>query len=182
MTFIIHWLDQINGWTTRLTGYAATALLASMLVIMVTHVFFRYVLRDSFGWTEELARYMMVWMTFLYFPAAHKKGMNVSLEIMTAWFKGSVAWRLLQLAIEILILIMLLWCMKLGFDRINRAGSSVSLSLGIQMAKVYWILPLAFGLTALCSLERMLRLVGSLFKPELYPVDPGLAGEPKVEH
>lgn len=170
MPKVIHWLDLFNTWTSRLAGYGATLLLAGMLGIMVTHVFFRYVLGDSFGWTEELARFMMVWMAFLYFPAAHKQGLNVSLEVLTSWFKGSLAWRLLQVAVEILIFIMLLWCVKLGFDRIERAGSSVSLSLGIQMAKVYWILPVSFSLTAISSFERIIRLTASLFNPDYYPL------------
>lgn len=182
MPKVIDWMDLLNTWTSRLTGYIATSLLVGMLVVMIAHVFSRYVLKDSFGWTEELARYMMVWMTFLYFPAAHKRGMNISLEIVTGLFKGSWAWRLLQLLIEVLVFIMLIWCMKLGFDRIDRAGSSVSLSLGIEMAKVYWVLPVSFGLTALCSIERILRLTGSLFNPDLYPVESGSDTEPKMEH
>ena len=182
MSKVIYWMDLFNSWTTRIAGYFATLLLAAMLAIMIAHVFARYVLQDSFGWTEELARYMMVWMTFLYFPAAHKLGMNISLEIFTGWFKGSMVWRLLQLAIEILVLIMLVWCIKLGLDRIERAGSSVSLSLGIEMAKIFWILPVSFALTALCSIERILRLAGSLFNRALYPVDDNEKVEPKMEH
>lgn len=171
MPKIIHWLDRINVLICRAAGFGASLLLAGMLVIMIVHVFYRYVLGDSFGWTEELARFMMVWMAFLYFPAAHKKGLNVSLEIATNWFRGSAAWRLLQLGIEVLIFIMLLWCFQLGLDRIDRAGSSVSLSLGIQMSVVYWILPVAFALTALSSFERILRLIGSFFYAGLYAVD-----------
>lgn len=182
MSKVIHWMDLFNSWTTRIAGYLATLLLASMLAIMIAHVFTRYVLQDSFGWTEELARYMMVWMTFLYFPAAHKLGMNISLEVFTSWFKASLVWRLLQLVIEVLVLIMLVWCIKLGFDRIDRAGSSVSLSLGIDMAKIFWILPISFGLTALCSIERVLKLTASLFNPDFYPVEPSLTSEPKMEH
>lgn len=172
MPKIIHWLDRINTVVSRGAGYGASLLLAGMLLIMIVHVFYRYVLGDSFGWTEELARFMMVWMAFLFFPAAHKQGLNVSLEIATNWFRGSAAWRLLQLVMEVLIFVMLIWCIKLGLDRIDRAGSSVSLSLGIQMSIVYWILPVSFALTALSSFERILRLVGSFFYDGLYAVEP----------
>lgn len=184
MPKIIHWLDRFNQFTTRAAGLGATLLLAGMLGLMVTHVFFRYVLGDSFGWTEELSRYMMVWMAFLYFPAAHKRGLNVSLEIATRWFKGSAPWRFLQLLIELAIFVMLIWCVKLGLDRIERAGSSVSLSLGISMAKIYWILPVSFALTALSSFERILRLGGSFFYAGLYETEDDLmdtTSRPDVE-
>lgn len=163
MPTFIALLDRINGITTRWAGYMATLLLAAMLAIMITHVFFRYVLSDSFGWTEELARFMMVWMAFLFFPAAHRQGLNASLEIVTDWFRDSVLWRLLQLLLELCILIALIWCIKLGFERIERGATIASLSLGISMATVYYVLPLSFFLTALSSFERVLRLGYSLF-------------------
>ncbi|WP_447530161.1 TRAP transporter small permease [Vreelandella sp. TE19] len=163
MPTFIALLDRINGITTRWAGYMATLLLAAMLGIMITHVFFRYVLSDSFGWTEELARFMMVWMAFLFFPAAHRQGLNASLEIVTDWFKDAFLWRLLQLLLELCVLAVLIWCIKLGFDRIDRGATIASLSLGISMSIVYYVLPLSFFLTALSSFERVLRLGYSLF-------------------
>ncbi|MFC7367756.1 MULTISPECIES: TRAP transporter small permease [Vreelandella] len=165
MQKLIALLDRFNEISTRWAGYAATLLLAMMLSIMVTHVFFRYVLNDSFGWTEELARYMMVWMAFLFFPAAHRQGLNASLEIATNWFKDSIPWRLLQLLLELCILAVLIWCIKLGFERVERGSTTVSLSLSITMSYIYLVLPLSFTLTSLSSLERVLRLGYGLFYP-----------------
>lgn len=166
MPTLISILDRLNRLTTRWAGYTATLLLATMLGIMIVHVIYRYALGDSFGWTEELSRYMMVWMAFLYFPAAHKKGLNVSLEVFTQWLKGSRLWQILQLMIEVAILLALLWCIQLGIDRIERGATTQSLALGIPMAKVYYVLPLSFALTALCSLERVLRSAYALASPQ----------------
>ncbi|MBW5799729.1 TRAP transporter small permease [Halomonas elongata] len=165
MSTLVFLLDRFNRQTTRWAGHAATLLLAAMLVVMIVHVVYRYALGDSFGWTEELSRYMMVWMAFLYFPAAHKKGLNASLDLCTEWFRGSRPWQLLQLLIEAAILASLIWCIQLGFDRIERGATTQSLALGIPMAQVYYILPISFALTALCSLERLLRSAHALFCP-----------------
>ncbi|XKE43905.1 TRAP transporter small permease [Halomonas organivorans] len=165
MPTLISLLDRLNRQTTLWAGRVATLLLAAMLAVMIVHVFYRYALGDSFGWTEELSRYMMVWMAFLYFPAAHKKGLNVSLEVCTEWFKGSRPWQLLQLLLEVAILAALIWCIQLGFDRIERGATTQSLALGIPMAQVYYVLPLSFALTALCSLERVLRAAYALVAP-----------------
>lgn len=40
-------------------------LLGSLVLIMFIQVFFRYVLNNSLSWSEELAKYLFVWMTFL---------------------------------------------------------------------------------------------------------------------
>jgi TRAP-type C4-dicarboxylate transport system permease small subunit len=59
---IANWLyENINKLV-----YATTALL---LLLMVANVFvgviFRYVFRSALFWTEELARYMMIWCAYL---------------------------------------------------------------------------------------------------------------------
>lgn len=39
--------------------------LALMSAIIVAQVFFRYVLNNSLSWSEEVARYLFVWMVYL---------------------------------------------------------------------------------------------------------------------
>ena len=40
-------------------------ILGSLVVIMFIQVFCRYVLNNSLSWSEELTKYLFVWMTFL---------------------------------------------------------------------------------------------------------------------
>lgn len=172
MQKLIALLDRFNGVSTRWAGYAATLLLACMLSLMVVHVFFRYIMNSSFGWTEELSRFMMIWMAFLFFPAAHRQGLNASLEIVTNRFRDSTPWNLLQLVLEVCILAVLVWCINLGFERMERGATTQSLSLGISMTLVYLVLPISFALTALSSVERVLRLFCTLFNLNTSPQQP----------
>lgn len=165
MPTLVSLLNRLNRQTTRWAGYAATLLLASMLVVIIIHVVYRYLLGSSFSWTEELSRYMMVWMAFLYFPAAHKKGLNVSLDLCTDFFKGTTFWLLLQIVIEALILVVLIWCVHLSFERIDRGTTIYSMAVGIPMSWVYSVLPVSFALTAFCSLERLMYTILSLTSP-----------------
>lgn len=163
-------LGFVNTWLTRLAGWLATALLFGMLGIVIVHVFYRYVLADSFGWTEELSRTMMVWMAFLYFPTAHRYGMNVSLDIFVAAIQHTWLMRYVGLMIELSVFVLLCGAIWLGWGLMSRAATSYTLALQLPLSYVYAIMPVGFALVALCSFERLLRLVGNLIHPGRYTV------------
>ncbi|MDR1978171.1 MAG: TRAP transporter small permease [Synergistaceae bacterium] len=54
-------LDHIQ----RLTEYVLFLMVAAMVVIVFAQVIFRFVLRASLPWSEEAARYIMVWISML---------------------------------------------------------------------------------------------------------------------
>ncbi len=170
MDVIIRYLGFLNVVITRVAGYAATALLFGMLGVVIVHVFYRYVLGDSFGWTEELSRTMMVWMAFLYFPTAHRYGMNVSLDIFVSMVQHTPWIRYVGLAIELSVFVMLCGGIWLGWGLMSRAGSSFTLSLQLPLSYVYAIMPIGFAMVALVSLERLCRIIGNLFNPGRYEV------------
>ncbi len=171
MDATIRALGFVNSWLTRVAGWLATALLFGMLGIVIVHVFYRYVLADSFGWTEELSRTMMVWMAFLYFPTAHRYGMNVSLDLFVAAIQDRPIMRYVGLAIELSVFVMLCGAIWLGWGLMSRAGTSFTLALQLPLSYVYAIMPIGFGLVALVSLERLLRLFANLFHPGRYTVN-----------
>ena len=58
------------------------AMLVAICVIVFVNVFFRYFLHIGLGWTEELARYLQVWMTFLGATVAVKRWAHFQLTIV----------------------------------------------------------------------------------------------------
>lgn len=65
-----------------LDALLATALLV-MLSSMLYQVFGRYVLNHAPGWSEELARYLMVWLTMLGSAAVLRSGGHISVTTLT---------------------------------------------------------------------------------------------------
>ncbi|MBI9077704.1 MAG: TRAP transporter small permease [Desulfatibacillum sp.] len=56
----------------------------SMALVVCTQVFFRYVLNDSLFWSEEIARYLLVWLTFLGATSAYHRGVHPRIETFAA--------------------------------------------------------------------------------------------------
>ena len=50
---------------TTITETIGALIMLSLLVMNFLQVFFRYVLVEPIGWTEEVMRYSVSWMTFL---------------------------------------------------------------------------------------------------------------------
>lgn len=60
----------------------AGSMLVSICVIVFAGVFFRYVLHIGLGWTEEAARYLQIWMTFIGATIAVKRWSHFQLLIV----------------------------------------------------------------------------------------------------
>ncbi len=156
---LISGLDRFNVITTECAGKLATLALMIMTTVVTIHVFTRYGLNYSFHWTEEVARGLMVWMTFLYFPTGHKKGMNIAVEFAVAPWASTSAGKLLRVLIEILSLTVLCVCLWLSLGMVSRGMGTSSQALQITMGYVYLIVPLSFGVTIFCAIENLLRLL-----------------------
>lgn len=155
-------LDRFNTFTTEAAGKLATLALVIMTTVVTIHVFTRYGLNYSFHWTEEVARDLMVWMTFLYFPTGHKKGMNIAVEFAVAPWANTPAGRVLRVLIEMVSLVVLVVCLWLSFGLVERGMGTSSQALQVTMGYVYLVVPVCFGLTIVCSIENLLRLFSAL--------------------
>jgi TRAP-type C4-dicarboxylate transport system permease small subunit len=78
--------DIIN----RLTEYFIAAMMAAMTVVISLQIYTRYVMNDSLTWTEEVARYLMVWICFLGSAMALKYGEHISVGFIQERFPPRV--------------------------------------------------------------------------------------------
>lgn len=69
----------LNVWVER----TLAALGITMAAVVALQVFFRYVLNHSLFWSEELARYLLVWLTFLGATVAYRRQANPGIDVLT---------------------------------------------------------------------------------------------------
>ena len=63
----------------------AASMLVAICVIIFVGVFCRYFLHIGLGWTEEAARYIQVWLTFVGATVAVKRWAHFQLTIVNQW-------------------------------------------------------------------------------------------------
>ncbi|NBT31053.1 MAG: TRAP transporter small permease [Rhodobacteraceae bacterium] len=75
-------LERFNTAILALCRIVAMVALGVMVCLILGQVFFRYVLNDAPSWTEEGARFGMLWMTGLMAPYAYRHGGFVSIDML----------------------------------------------------------------------------------------------------
>ncbi len=77
---------RFDALLARAVDYILSALGISMTVIVALEVYCRYILNHSLFWAEELARYILVWLTFLGATAAYRRKVHPGIDILTQRF------------------------------------------------------------------------------------------------
>lgn len=122
--------------------YILFVLLIVLTIATFTQVLFRFVLQQPLAWTEELARYCLVWITFLGAAFAMGKKAHVGLE----FFKAKLP-KLGQDIIAILVLLLNITFFMIilvqGYELMNRSMSQLSPVLRLPMGVVYSVMPIS---------------------------------------
>lgn len=71
---VVKWLDEY------LEEVLMTVLLIGIVIVMAAQVISRYVFNSSLSWTDELARYFLVWSGFLSVSYCVKKRISIKID------------------------------------------------------------------------------------------------------
>jgi TRAP-type C4-dicarboxylate transport system permease small subunit len=72
-------LDKINLWAK----WVCIIVSGAIFLLAMAQILFRYVFKISAPWTEEAARYLMIWMALLASGLAFKNGEHFSIDFLT---------------------------------------------------------------------------------------------------
>jgi TRAP-type C4-dicarboxylate transport system permease small subunit len=98
----------VDWYIAIMKGIGAT-MMGAILAIMVVQVIARYVFNASLIWAEELCRYILIWMTFLFIGLAYHRGDLVTVDAITMRLTPRAQY-LLKAVVTIPVLIFL-WLM-----------------------------------------------------------------------
>ena len=127
-------VDQLK-WLLKnpLEGVLCLLLIAIVLVTFM-QVVFRYVFKSSLFWSEELARYMFLWLATLTSAYAFKTGSHFALRFVTNKLgpKLNNVVQFLVVTIVSLFLILFTWkAVEYTFSMANQIAPSTGMSMAV---------------------------------------------------
>lgn len=138
-------------------------LLGGTLVVMTLSIGLgivaRYIFAAPIFWTDELARYALVWMTFM--GGAHLLFSRYG-HISVGYFRSLLPESLDRAAEIVVILLTLVIVLAIGYGGamlIEHNLVSVSAALGVPMYVVYSVIPLSAALGAVLLCIRLRRFL-----------------------
>ena len=143
----------------RVVDWVAVAAFAGMFACVLGQVVFRYFLGAPLVWSDELARYLFVWASFLGWIIAARRRSHLSIDMLTTRLPahGGAALRALGALCGIAFAALLVFY---GWRIAARNLDVDTTTLFFSQGVVYAIVPiaaLAVGLYAIADLRAALR-------------------------
>ncbi len=120
-------------------------LMAVMVLDVLWGVFTRYVMGAQSQWTEELARFLLIWIGILGSAFASGKRMHLAIDILPTTLEGKRQ-ILLKNGINVIVILFAIAVLLIGGSRLVYITSKlgqVSTALDLPLAVVYSIVPIS---------------------------------------
>ncbi len=128
-----------------------------MVLVMFMQVVLRYVFATGFAWTEELSRFLMVYMIFIGGAVLAAQDGHISVTILDEVLKG-VPRKILKLVQYLLCLLYSGIMAKIGYSTLAIVGRQKSPNMQITMDWIYAIVPVSMALVVFYLLMKIALL------------------------
>ena len=159
MSALLRLVDRLNAVLAVVVG----ALLAATALAVLVQVLVRFVLTAvginiSAPWTEEIARYTLIWMVFLGAGVGCRRAQMIALEFLVRRLPAriGVPIRYATIALSIAFFVLLI---GVGLPFVELGRTETSPVMNVEKSIVYWALPVGAGLMILNSLALVLETV-----------------------
>tara|TARA_R110002096_G_scaffold184668_2_gene363245 strand:- start:1353 stop:1814 length:462 start_codon:yes stop_codon:yes gene_type:complete len=144
----------------KVLAYALVAIMSVMVINVLWQVFTRFIVGTPSSFTDELARYLMIWLGIL--GAAYVSGRNMHVAIDVLPLRASTkTQKKLKLIVYSLIIVFAFFAMVIGGLRlvyITYILDQYSPALQMPLAAVYFAIPLSGALIIYYKISDILNI------------------------
>ncbi len=152
----------------------SVAILLTILLVLTYQIFMRYIFSNTPEWSEELSRYLFIWLIFLSGSFAVQKNAHIKIDSVEkiyprkikkiVFFLGDIVW----LCISIFILYI-----STKFTIEQYFSGSMSIALKTNMAFAYAAIPIGY-------LFLIIRIMGNIYDKYFSDIMKRVVGNKKL--
>jgi tripartite ATP-independent transporter DctM subunit len=140
----------------RLLEILAGLLIGAITVLVTFQVFARYVLNDTPPWSEELCRYLFVWVSFLGACVAMRRAAHLGVDSLVVRLPAGVR-EVLRHAVTALVAVFVGLLVWQGAALVPAMAGQRSPSMGISLQWVFVAIPVAAGVMLALQVRALVR-------------------------
>lgn len=136
---------RMRNAVDKTLAWALIVLMFAAVINVLWQVFTRWVLNAPSPYTEELARYLLIWLSLIGAAYAAGKKMHLAIDLLPRMLEGRRR-HALEIAIDASILLFALFVLVIGGYRLfsmTLMMGQTSAALGVQLGYVYAVLPIS---------------------------------------
>ncbi|MGO1396197.1 MAG: TRAP transporter small permease [Halomonas sp.] len=134
--------------------FAAMAALIGVITLQIVS----RVLFTAVGWTEEVARFLLVWITFLAGTLAFQRGRHIAVTFVVDALPGRLR-QIARLAALLIVLAFMITLIVIGYRYMQVQSFQKSASLRLSMTYVYAVMPICAAIMAWYALVDIIELL-----------------------
>ena len=161
---IVAFAENSGRFIEKVCGAFCVACFVVMTAVAILGVFFRYIMQNPFMWTEEVARYLLVWMGFTAISIALRQGKHIQVEVLPNLVPSIVA-KAVGYGVDALIALFFIVLLQQGYlMTVNNIMMASTFHLSMS-----WILvavPVAAALTLIQLFLNLVKKIFSEFTPK----------------
>lgn len=148
-----------SAWLDRAVSWMVVGLLGVMVIITTAGVVSRYGFNAALSWSEELGRYLLVWVSFLGASLATYRGSHIGISILFDRLPARVrSW--LAVFTDIVIVLFMSSVLTGGIKTLPMIHMRTAPTLSLPMSLPYLIMPVSAGIIIFHILARRVSGAG----------------------
>lgn len=159
MIGLLHKGEQWIGFLLKpIVVLGMLALIAVITLQIISRVFF-----NAVPWTEEIARFLLIWITFLGAALAFQQGRHIAVNFAIDALPAPIK-RMAKLIASLIVIGFMAALIDIGLAYMQMQSFQRSPSLRWSMSYIYAVMPISAALICYYACVDFLTLI---FKPEL---------------
>ncbi|CAO1669350.1 TRAP transporter small permease protein [Halomonas sp. NYA30] len=131
--------------------------MAALIGVITLQIVSR-VLFTAVGWTEEVARFLLVWITFLAGTLAFQRGRHIAVTFVVDALPGRLR-QIARIAGLLIVLAFMITLIVIGYRYMQVQSFQKSASLRLSMTYVYAVMPICAAIMAWYALVDIIELL-----------------------